>query len=148
MYVRTSVILQLPATMYSAPCMYVHTRACMHLRSNAAETLANFCHSRTSWCKATYSPIKSLPMAWFKTVLCPGLRLPYGFFFGGCSALDKKTMIAINGFTNIMFGWGGEDDNTYARSVLAAWLCSSSSQPCTRTVLGCWFWVLDHPAKS
>ena len=42
-------------------------------------------------------------------------RLPYGTFMGGCVAMDKKTIESINGLSNIMFGWGGEDDNTYAR---------------------------------
>lgn len=42
-------------------------------------------------------------------------RLPYGSIFGGVCALSRSQMEAINGFSNRFFGWGGEDDDIYAR---------------------------------
>merc|ERR1712071_637378 len=38
-------------------------------------------------------------------------RLPYTNIFGGAIALRKEQMININGFSNMFFGWGGEDDD-------------------------------------
>ena len=46
---------------------------------------------------------------------CIIYRLKYKTLFGGSTALSRKTYEKINGFTNIMFGWGGEDDNTWER---------------------------------
>ena len=36
---------------------------------------------------------------------------------GGSLALNEDVMRKLNGFTNIMFGWGGEDDNFCVRFV-------------------------------
>ena len=41
--------------------------------------------------------------------------LPYGHFFGGVEALSREHFELINGFSNIFWGWGGEDDNLYFR---------------------------------
>lgn len=38
-------------------------------------------------------------------------RLPYKDIFGGVSALTKKHMLTVNGFSNEFWGWGGEDDD-------------------------------------
>ncbi|XP_042913363.1 beta-1,4-N-acetylgalactosaminyltransferase bre-4-like [Parasteatoda tepidariorum] len=38
-------------------------------------------------------------------------RLPYKDIFGGVSALSKKHMKIVNGFSNEFWGWGGEDDD-------------------------------------
>lgn len=38
-------------------------------------------------------------------------RLPYKDIFGGVSALTKKHMETVNGFSNEFWGWGGEDDD-------------------------------------
>ncbi|GBN31734.1 Beta-1,4-N-acetylgalactosaminyltransferase bre-4 [Araneus ventricosus] len=38
-------------------------------------------------------------------------RLPYKDIFGGVSALSKKHMEIVNGFSNEFWGWGGEDDD-------------------------------------
>ncbi|KAL4233098.1 Beta-1 [Mactra antiquata] len=42
-------------------------------------------------------------------------RLPYPQIFGGVSAITKDQFKKVNGFSNIFFGWGGEDDDMYRR---------------------------------
>lgn len=44
-------------------------------------------------------------------------RLPYPTNFGGVTAVTKEQFEAINGFSNIFYGWGGEDDDLYNRFV-------------------------------
>ena len=44
-------------------------------------------------------------------------RLPYTELFGGVEAFRKDHFEKINGFSNVYFGWGGEDDDLYARYV-------------------------------
>lgn len=45
-------------------------------------------------------------------------QLPYKTFFGGVSSLSKDQFLAINGFPNTYWGWGGEDDDIYKRIIL------------------------------
>ena len=42
-------------------------------------------------------------------------RLPYKTYFGGAVAISRRQFEAINGCSNIFFGWGGEDDDFYRR---------------------------------
>uniref|UniRef100_A0A8C2M794 Beta-1,4-galactosyltransferase n=1 Tax=Cricetulus griseus TaxID=10029 RepID=A0A8C2M794_CRIGR len=42
-----------------------------------------------------------------------GFSLPYVQYFGGVSALSKQQFLAINGFPNNYWGWGGEDDDIF-----------------------------------
>lgn len=42
-------------------------------------------------------------------------RLPYSTIFGGVGAFTKDHFERINGFSNLFWGWGGEDDDLYAR---------------------------------
>lgn len=42
-------------------------------------------------------------------------RLPYADLFGGVSALTKDQFIKVNGFSNMFWGWGGEDDDISSR---------------------------------
>ncbi|CAH8576850.1 unnamed protein product [Schistosoma turkestanicum] len=44
-------------------------------------------------------------------------RLPYLTIFGGVVAFTKEQFIKVGGFSNVYFGWGGEDDDLYARVV-------------------------------
>ena len=38
-------------------------------------------------------------------------RLPYDDIFGGVSAMTVDQFRAVNGFSNLFWGWGGEDDD-------------------------------------
>ena len=38
-------------------------------------------------------------------------RLPYDDIFGGVSAMTVSQFKAVNGFSNLFWGWGGEDDD-------------------------------------
>ncbi|KAK3098343.1 hypothetical protein FSP39_018629, partial [Pinctada imbricata] len=42
-------------------------------------------------------------------------RLPYNSIFGGVSAISRKEFEKVNGFSNVFFGWGGEDDDMWNR---------------------------------
>jgi hypothetical protein len=42
-------------------------------------------------------------------------ELRYKRYFGGAIGLTPNQIESINGFTNLMFGWGGEDDDIYNR---------------------------------
>lgn len=42
-------------------------------------------------------------------------RLPYGSIFGGICAIRTEQFVAINGFSNSYWGWGGEDDDLSMR---------------------------------
>lgn len=37
--------------------------------------------------------------------------VPYVLMFGGVSALSKELMLRVNGYSNLYWGWGGEDDD-------------------------------------
>lgn len=41
--------------------------------------------------------------------------LDKGAVFGGALAWDKDIYKTVNGYSNLFFGWGGEDDDLYAR---------------------------------
>ncbi|XP_069505336.1 beta-1,4-galactosyltransferase 1-like isoform X2 [Ambystoma mexicanum] len=44
-------------------------------------------------------------------------RLLYGAHFGGVNAFSKEQFLKVNGFSNKFWGWGGEDDELYARVI-------------------------------
>ncbi|XP_052679156.1 beta-1,4-galactosyltransferase 4-like isoform X2 [Crassostrea angulata] len=57
-------------------------------------------------------------------------KLPYPTNFGGVTAVTKEQFEAINGFSNIFYGWGGEDDDLYNR---VKWAKMSANQAINRT---------------
>lgn len=42
-------------------------------------------------------------------------QLPYARIFGGAVALTRQQFQLANGYSNLFFGWGGEDDDFYER---------------------------------
>ncbi|XP_014205395.1 beta-1,4-galactosyltransferase 1 [Copidosoma floridanum] len=42
-------------------------------------------------------------------------NLPYTGLFGGAIAITKHLFLQVNGFSNVYFGWGAEDDDFYNR---------------------------------
>lgn len=47
------------------------------------------------------------------------LKLPYKSYMGGVAGFTPAQFQAINGFSNLFFGWGGEDDNLHTRTAKA-----------------------------
>ncbi|XP_014252790.1 beta-1,4-N-acetylgalactosaminyltransferase bre-4-like [Cimex lectularius] len=48
-------------------------------------------------------------------------RLPYSDIFGGVSAMTKEQFEKVNGFSNMFWGWGGEDDDMATRIKVAGY---------------------------
>jgi len=46
-------------------------------------------------------------------------RLPYRKIFGGITQFEKNDFLAINGYSNEYWGWGGEDDDMFRRVTVA-----------------------------
>jgi beta-1,4-galactosyltransferase 1 len=46
-------------------------------------------------------------------------KKPYADLFGGVVMFDALSFLACNGFSNSYWGWGGEDDDLYKRTILA-----------------------------
>jgi len=42
-------------------------------------------------------------------------KLPYDSIFGGVSAMMVEHFMQVNGFSNMFWGWGGEDDDMFNR---------------------------------
>lgn len=73
-----------------------------------------------------------LPLEIKRTYICPkvgtakhwssaidkyGFQMPYASYLGGVTAVHSSDYKKINGFSNLFWGWGGEDDNFYERTV-------------------------------
>lgn len=48
-------------------------------------------------------------------------NLPYYTIFGGAIAMTRKQFHEINGFSNVFYGWGGEDDDMFNRVYYAGY---------------------------
>ena len=58
--------------------------------------------------------MKNVPLVCSLTSNC-NFRLPYESIFGGVGAFKKADFQKVNGFSNLFWGWGGEDDDLFAR---------------------------------
>ncbi|XP_072262898.1 beta-1,4-galactosyltransferase 1-like [Pyxicephalus adspersus] len=66
-------------------------------------------------------------------------RLPYQTLFGGIVAFTKEQFLKVNGFSNLFWGWGGEDDELYNRVVAAGMKVERPNPNISRSR------VLTHP---
>ena len=55
-------------------------------------------------------------------------RLPYFEYAGGVISFTPEQFQAINGFSNVFFGWGGEDDDLRRRFVRITKNCPCNKQ--------------------
>jgi len=63
-------------------------------------------------------------------------NLPYYTIFGGAIAMTRKQFHDINGFSNIFYGWGGEDDDMFNRVYFAGYkICRFQSYISRYTML-------------
>jgi hypothetical protein len=63
----------------------------------------------------TYACSKSGPRHMSSSVNTFRYHLLYRNLFGGVTAVKKRDMKASNGFSNLFYGWGGEDDDWSSR---------------------------------
>lgn len=64
--------------------------------------------------KASYGAV-STPTHYAAIVEQFGWSLAYQNYVGGVTAFDEESFTKINGFSNIYFGWGAEDDDLFRR---------------------------------
>ncbi len=69
-------------------------------------------------------------------------KLPYGAIFGGACALTEEQFLKVNGFSNVFFGWGGEDDDMYNRVINSGYSISRYSETIAR------YKMLGHKADE
>lgn len=63
-------------------------------------------------------------------------KLPYYTIFGGAIAITREQFHNINGFSNIFYGWGGEDDDMFNRVYNAGYrICRYQSNVSRYTML-------------
>ena len=68
-------------------------------------------------------PSLCLLMPSYQKCLCdvflpPVLRLQYWDLVGGALALTPEQVVKTNGYSNVYWGWGGEDDDMFLRYML------------------------------
>ena len=49
--------------------------------------------------------------------------LPYLSYFGGVTAFTPDQFWKVNGYSNLYFGWGGEDDDIVTRLLHVSTIC-------------------------
>ncbi len=59
-------------------------------------------------------------------------KLFYEALFGGACALTEEQFLKVNGFSNVYFGWGGEDDDMYNRVINSGYNIGRYSQNIAR----------------
>ncbi|XP_059138548.1 beta-1,4-galactosyltransferase 2-like isoform X2 [Physella acuta] len=53
-------------------------------------------------------------------------RISYPAYFGGVTGFSRGQYLQINGYSNLYFGWGGEDDDLYNRTLSQGFKVSRS----------------------
>lgn len=69
-------------------------------------------------------------------------RLPYQQICGGVVAIEKSQFIALNGFSNNYWGWGGEDDDMFKRINAAAMILIRPNIEVAR------YFMINHPDQT
>ena len=62
-----------------------------------------------------YNCPTKLPLHMSARVSTFNYKVPYPTIFGGVTALRRQHFELVNGFSNMFWGWGGEDDDMYNR---------------------------------
>ncbi|XP_038066318.1 uncharacterized protein LOC119736373 [Patiria miniata] len=94
----------------------------------------------SKWDCFIFHDVDHIPISDFNYYGCSGMprhfvsgvdkwkyKLPYASFFGAVSGLTTDNMRSINGFPNVYWGWGGEDDELWER-------CKAAQLPVSRPV--------------
>lgn len=66
-------------------------------------------------------------------------KLPHLQIFGGVEALSKNQFLEINGFSNMFWGWGGEDDDLYTRITFKGYKLTRPSMKIGRYKMNTYF---------
>lgn len=62
-------------------------------------------------------------------------KMPYDYLFGGVTMFDRESFLKVNGYSNLYWGWGCEDDDMFTR-------CSAMGVQVSRKP--CYYRSLDH----
>ena len=62
-----------------------------------------------------YNCPTKLPLHMSAKVSTFAYKLPYPNIFGGVTAMTTQHFGLVNGYSNMFWGWGGEDDDMYNR---------------------------------
>lgn len=88
-----------------------------------------------------YGCVKS-PMHLSSAVSSFDYRLPYGYLFGGVEMLTPRHFRKVNGFSNLFYSWGGEDDDFSRRVRFSGFSIQRLSQDIAR------YTMLQHISTS
>ena len=62
-----------------------------------------------------YNCPTKLPLHMSAKVSTFNYKVPYATIFGGVTAMTRQHVELVNGFSNMFWGWGAEDDDMYNR---------------------------------